>query len=172
MTMKPRITEIAAMAEPVFAAGEKSMNAAANSFNEGMAQATGGIEQTQTKMKEGMEKAMKTAEAMVSFSQGNVEAIMRSSQIWAAGVQDLSRQFAATAQASMDETVSTFRAMTGVRSLKDAMDLQSNLARTTLDKTLSESGRLTDASFKLSEQAIAPLTARLTLAVEKFARPV
>jgi len=29
-----------------------------------------------------------------------------------------------------------------------------------------------DASFKLTEQTVAPLTARMSLAVEKFAKPV
>ncbi len=40
---------------------------------------------------------MKSAEELVSFSQGNFEAMMKAGQIWAAGVQDLQKQFAATA---------------------------------------------------------------------------
>ena len=71
-----------------------------------------------------MEKAMKTAEELVAFSQGNVEAMVKSGQIWAAGVQDISKQIAATAQASFDETMSTFKALSSVKSLKDAFDLQ------------------------------------------------
>ena len=135
-----------------------------------MTKAAAGFTETQAKVKEGMEKAMKTAEELVSFGQGNLEALLKSGQIWAAGMQDLSKQVAATAQASFDETMSTFKAMTRVKSLKDAMDLQASLARSTMEKTLAESGKLTDASFKLTEQAIAPITARVTLAVEKFAK--
>ena len=78
---------------------------------------------------------MKTAEELVSFSQGNLEAILKSGQIWAAGMQDLSKQVAATAQASFDETMSTFKALTSVKSLKDAIDLQASLARATMEKT-------------------------------------
>ena len=87
---------------------------------------------------------------------------MKSGQIWAAGVQDLSKHLAATAQASFDESISTFKALTCVKSLKDAMDLQTAFARATLEKTLAESGKLTDASIKLTEQALAPITARVT----------
>jgi len=148
----------------------KGIEATVSSLKEGMTKAAAGFTETQAKMKEGMEKAMKTAEEFVAFGQGNLEALLKSGQIWAAGVQDLSKQMAATAQASFDETMSTFKAMTSVKSLKDAMDLQASLARSTLEKTLAESGKLTDASFKLTEQAIAPLTARVTLAVEKFAK--
>ena len=148
----------------------KGIEATVSNLKEGMTKAAAGFTETQAKMKEGMEKAMKTAEEFVAFGQGNLEALLKSGQIWAAGVQDLSKQMAASAQASFDETMSTFKAMTSVKSLKDAMDLQASLARSTLEKTLAESGKLTDASFKLTEQAIAPITARVSLAVEKFAK--
>jgi phasin family protein len=140
-------------------------------MQDGMSKAATGLGETQVKVKEGMEKAMKTAEELVAFSQGNIEAFIKSSQIWSAGMQDLSKQVAATAQASFDETMATFKALSGVKSLKDAIDLQASLARATLEKTMAESGKLTDASFKLTEQTLAPITARVTLAVEKFAKP-
>lgn len=148
----------------------KGIEATVSNLKEGMTKAAAGFTETQAKMKEGMEKAMKTAEEFVAFGQGNLEALLKSGQIWAAGVQDLSKQMAASAQSSFDETMSTFKAMTSVKSLKDAMDLQASLARSTLEKTLAESGKLTDASFKLTEQAIAPITARVSLAVDKFAK--
>jgi phasin family protein len=135
-----------------------------------MTQATAGFADTQAKVKQGMEKAMKTAEELVAFGQGNVEAMVRSSQIWAAGLQDISKLIAANAQASFDETMSTFKALSSAKSLKDAFELQASLARTTIEKTLAESGKLTDASMKLTEQTLAPLTARVSLAVEKFTK--
>jgi phasin family protein len=138
----------------------------------GMARVGAGIERTQSSMKEGVEKMMRTAEDFMSFGQGNLEACLRSGQIWAAGVQDISKQVAATAQAQFEETISAFKALTAIRSVKDAIDVQANLARATIEKTMAESGRITESSMKLTEQVLAPLTARVTLAVEKFAKPV
>jgi phasin family protein len=123
-----------------------------------------------TTVKQGMEKAMKTAEEFVAFSQGNVEAFVKSSQIWVTGMQDLSKSVAAAAQASMEESMSTFKALTSVKSVKEAFDLQAAFARSALEKTVAESGKLTDASFKLTEQALAPITARVTVVVEKFSK--
>lgn len=117
-----------------------------------------------------MEKTMKTAEEFVSFGQGNVEAMLKCGQIWAAGVQDLSKSFAATAQAQLDQTVSTWKALAGVKSIKEAMDLQTSLARNSMGSAVSETGKLTDASMKLAEQSMAPIAARMSLAVEKFGR--
>jgi phasin family protein len=170
MARKPKATEAAVTTEEMVTTTTQGIEATVSNLKEGMTKAAAGFTETQAKMKEGMEKAMKTAEEFVAFGQGNLEALLKSGQIWAAGVQDLSKQVAASAQASFDETMATFKALTSVKSLKDAMDLQASLARSTLEKTLAESGKLTDASFKLTEQAMAPLTARVSLAVEKFAK--
>ena len=119
---------------------------------------------------QGMEKTMKTAEDFLAFGQSNMDAFVKSSQIWAAGVQDLSKQIAASAQASFDETMATFKAMSTVKSPKDALDMQASLVRTNLEKAVAETGKITDASMKLAEQAFAPITAQMTAAAEKFAK--
>ncbi len=119
-----------------------------------------------------MEKTMKTAEDFLAFGQSNMDAFVKSSQIWAAGVQDISKQVAATAQASFDETMAAFKAMAAVKTPKDALDLQANLVRSSLEKAVSETGKVTDASLKLAEQVFAPITAQVNAAVEKFAKVV
>ena len=125
---------------------------------------------TQADMTQGMQDAMKTAEDFLAFGQGNLDAFMKSSQIWAAGMQDISKQVAAMAQASFGETIATFQSLAAVKSPKDALDIQANLARTSFEKAAAETGKITDASLKLAEQAMAPITARLNLAAEKFAK--
>jgi phasin family protein len=171
MANKPKTIEAAAEVEGQAAGAiDKGFETTVSGLKDGMAKAASGFADTQAKVKQGMEKAMKTAEELVAFSQGNVEAWMKAGQIWTAGVQDISKLIAANAQASFDETMSTFKAMSSVKSLKDAFDLQASLARSTMEKTMAESGKLTDASMKLTEQAMAPITARFSLAMEKFAK--
>ncbi|GAC1344758.1 MAG: hypothetical protein NVSMB18_23040 [Acetobacteraceae bacterium] len=111
---------------------------------------------------------MKTTEQFFSFGQGNMEALVKSSQIVATGLQDLTKQFAANAQAAMDETMTTMRALTTVRSFKEAVDLQTTLARSTMEKAVSQTSHITETSFKVAEQAMEPITSRVTLAVESF----
>ena len=166
-TPKAKIVDVTPAIEPEAA---KTVEATVTNIKEGVAKANAGFEATQSKMKEGVEKAMKTAEELVAFNQGNIEALVKASQIWASGMQDLSKSLAAAAQASLDEGMAAMKALTSVKSLKDAFELQSSFARSALEKSLAESGKLTDASFKLTEQALAPITARVTVAVEKFAK--
>lgn len=178
MARKPTAptTAVAATAMPAAPVAMTTMetNAAAGqnlaATSNSAAGAMAGDDQTQNKVDANMDKAVKTAEEFVSFGQGNFEAMMKAGQIWVAGVQDIQKAVSATAQAQVEAALGTFKALSGVKSLKEAMDLQTSLARSSLETAVAETGKLTDASVKLAEQAMAPITARVTLAVEKFGR--
>jgi phasin family protein len=165
MITKTKAIEAATEAKKVEAAiADKTIEG----IKETTAAATAGFEQAQVQMKEGVTRAMKTAEQVAQFNQGNVEAFVKSSQILATGFQDISKLVAANAKASLDETMSTFKALTTVKSLKEAFDLQSAFARGYMEKAMSESGKLTEHSLKVAEQAFAPISARVNAAVETF----
>jgi len=152
------------------AAASQTFDRTMSGLKDGVAQATAGLEQAQATMRTSMEKAMKTGEEMISFGQGNFEAVTRASQIFATGMQDLTQHYAATAKASMEEAMSSFKALSSAKSIKDAMEIQSQLMRGMFEKAVSQHSFLTDSSIKLSEQALAPITARVSLAAEKFSR--
>jgi phasin family protein len=133
-------------------------------------EAASAIEPTQPTITRGIKTMMKTTEDFVAFSQANLEAFVKSGQIWSAGVQELTKQIASSAKASFDESVSTFKAMSTAKSVKEAIDLQSTFAKAALEKAMAESNKLTDASIRLTEQTLAPITARVTVAVETFGK--
>ena len=111
-------------------------------------------------------------EELVSLGQGNFAALLQAGQIWTTGLQQLATQVAASAQASLGETLAVFTALSSAKSPQDALDLQTKLVRSALEKTLADSGRIGAASVKLLEQTLAPLTARATLTVETFSKRV
>jgi phasin family protein len=152
------------------AAASQNLDRTMSSLKDGVAQATASMEQAQSAMRQGVEKAIKSATDMFSFAQGNFEAFTKSSQIWATGMQDLTQSLTASSKASVEETMQTMKAFGSVKSIKEAMDLQTSLLRATMEKAVSQTSKLTDSSMKLSEQAFAPISARLSLAAEKFGR--
>ena len=151
-------TTITATADTVAAVTSEAVEAASS------------IEPTQPTITRGIKTMMKTTEDFVAFSQANLEAFVKSGQIWSAGVQELTKQIASSAKASFDESVSTFKAMSTAKSVKEAIDLQSTFAKAALEKAMAESNKLTDASIRLTEQTLAPITARVTVAVETFGK--
>jgi phasin family protein len=135
--------------------------------------------QTRAKTEKGMEQinraadgVFKAAEEAAAFSRGNVEALAKATQAYVSGVQDLSRQTAAMVQGLTDQALEGAKAFSSVRSLKEAADLQASLARATFERTVNEATKLQETALKVVEQSFAPLSARVTLAVEKMSRPL
>ena len=139
-------------------------------LNEGFSRTTAAVEKTQTEVKATVEKTMKTARDMAAFGQGNLEAFATTGQIWAAGMQDLSKSLVASAKEQMDDAVAAVTSFAAAKSFNDLLDLQAAFARTSLDKAITETNKLADASTKLATDVLAPLTARVTLAAETFRR--
>jgi phasin family protein len=111
-------------------------------------------------------------EEAVAFNKENVEAFVKSGTILAKGAQDLSKVLFGIAQASLEESVAATKALFGAKSLKDVVELQASLAKVNYETALAEGKKLTDLSVKLTEEAIAPLAARVNVAVEKFSKPL
>jgi phasin family protein len=130
---------------------------------EGVARASVVAEQAQANLKDGIEGTMNTAAKITAYGQRNLEALTKCTQIWTAGVQDLTKQAATSFQGSVEEAVGVVKKLGTVKSLKEAIDLQSGFVRTTLERLVSESGRFAEASVRLTEQALAPVAERLSL---------
>jgi phasin family protein len=167
MTIKPKpMLAITSEVAPAEAPATRTFEKTVEGLKQSAETATAGLETAQAQLKQGYDRAMKTAEDFAKFQQGNLEAMMKASQIFATGWQDITKHVAANAKASMEEGVSAFRALTTVKSLKEAIELQTNFAKASMEKAMSEGSKLTETSLKLAEQAYAPLTARVNAAVE------
>ena len=141
-------------------------------LNDSVSRTMAAAENTQTDVRATVEKTMKTAKDMAAFGQGNLEAFVTSGQIWAAGVQDLGKTLVVSAKEQMDDAVAAVNSFAAAKSFNDLLDLQAAFARSSLDKAITETSKLTDASTRLATDVLAPLTARVTLAAETFGRTV
>ncbi len=147
------------------------------------AQATKFVEDGAAQARQAMEKGMeqvtkqaetffKAAEEAAEFGRGNVEAVTKSAQLLAVGVQDMGKQVFAVTQALTDHALESAKALAAVKSLKEAADIQAAFAKASMERSMSEMAKLQEATFKLAETVYAPITARYTLAVEKFGKPL
>lgn len=124
--------------------------------------------QGQAQAKANLEQTVRTSEALAAFGQGNLEAAMRSAQIWAAGVQDISRQIAEAVQVQVNETLASARTLAGAKSVKEAFEIQAGATRGVIERTVAGNGRVVGAYMTLAEQAAAPVLARFTAAIGTF----
>jgi hypothetical protein len=122
-----------------------------------------------TKATEGL---MKAAEQATEFTRGNFEAMTKATQLYVAGVQDLGKQTMAMFQGLADHGVAGAKALGTVKSLKEAAEIQATFTRAAMEKSFAEAAKLQEAALKLAETSFAPLSARMTLAVEQFSKPL
>ena len=148
------------------------MNTTHKSSDHKSSEVSEAVDKTQAQIHEGLRTTEKHTEEYMSLGQGASDAVMKATQVWAAGVQDLAKQVAASAQSSLDEALATFKALLSVKSPQEALELETKAARSALERTLAESSRIGDTSIKLFEQTLAPLAARASMAVEKTSKPV
>jgi phasin family protein len=139
---------------------------------EGAAQARVAMEKSMEQMTKGAEGVMKAVEEATEFSRGNVEAFTKAAQTWAVGTQDLARQVMALAQGMTDHSLEGAKALAAVKSLNEAAEIQAKYAKAALEKAVAESAKMQEAVFKLTEQAVAPISARMTVAMEKMSKPL
>ena len=137
------------------------------------------VAQTQVTMEKNMDQATKTTDGMMKaaeqaaeFGRGNAEAFTKATQVYFAGVQDLSKQTMALMQGLSEHAIASVKALSSVKSLKEATEIQTSYTRTAIEKTMAEATKLQEASLKLVEASFAPISARMTLAVETMSKPV
>ena len=138
-------------------------------FDRTVAQLKQGVTTATAAQAEIAEKAVKGAKDMAAFGQGSMEAFTQAAQIYATGSQALFRQFAESTQTAMSEAFSGMRALASTTSLKERMELQATLVRTSAAWMVSESNRIATANLELAEKVAAPIAARAAIAAETFA---
>ncbi|WP_137178202.1 phasin family protein [Roseomonas sp. AR75] len=141
-------------------------------MDEGANQARAAMEKNMEQVTKTAEGFFKAAEEAAEFGRGNIEAMTKAAQTFATGMQDIGKQVFAVQQALTDHAMESAKALAAVKSLKEAADIQAAFAKASMERSMSEAAKLQEATFKLAEQAYAPLTARMTLAVEKFGKPL
>lgn len=130
------------------------------------------METTMEQATKATEGFLKAAEQATEFTRGNFEALTKATQLYVAGVQDLGKQTMAMFQGLADHGVASAKALGSVKSLKEAAEIQVSFTRAAMEKSMTEGAKLQEAALKLAETSFAPLSARMTLAVEKLAKPL
>ncbi len=158
--------------EAALAAGQETVEAVVKASTEA---ATAGYEQAAAMAKEQAEKTSKAVFKgygdFSAFGQEYLDAMVKSGGIFAEGFETLGKEWAAFARASFEDNVATTKAVLGAKSLHEMVELQTRYTRKNIDQTLAETSKLAEFSVKVANEALAPIQARVNLAVEKMIKP-
>jgi len=139
---------------------------------DGVAQARVAAEKTMETAQKTAGDLMKASEEAVEFGRGNFEAVSKATQVYVTGMQDLSRQTVTMFQSYSEQAIEAAKTLSALKSLKEAADFQASFAKTAFERAMADATRLQEASLKLAETAMEPISARMTVAMEKMTKPL
>ena len=130
------------------------------------------VEATKEQVEKISSGAFKAYGDFAALGQETLEAYVRSGTVFAKGFESLNKELMTFARDTFDSNVKTAQALFGAKTLREAIDLQSEYSRTSLDNVLSESAKLTEMSVQMANEAIQPIQTRATVAFEKIIKPI
>ena len=99
---------------------------------------------------------------IIEFHKANLEALIQSNTRLASGFQELSRDFLAEVQEGLDDSASKARTALAAPSIKEVIEITLDNSLSGYQKLAASSAKLTQQSWKVLSDAIAPVAARMT----------
>jgi len=131
---------------------------------------TDAVAEIQTRAKVAYEKGTESLTEATEFAKGNVEALVESGKIYAAGAQDLGKTYVEEAKSAYETLSADLKEMAAIKSPTELFQLQGKIMRRNFDALMATSSKNSEAVLKLANDTFAPLTGRVTLATEKLAK--
>jgi phasin family protein len=117
--------------------------------------------------KDAMAKGTKALEEMVEFSKGNMEAFATSGRIAAKGAEEIAKYSVEYGRGTIEKANATAKRFAEVKSPTEFFQLQSEVAKSTLDAVVAEGSKFTESYLKLLGEMVQPIQNRYAVAVEK-----
>lgn len=124
--------------------------------------------EAQSKAKDAFDKGSAFFGDTTEFTKGNLAAVVESGKILANGLQDIGT----TAVSDAKDAISTFqadiKAIATVKSPTDLIEIQNGLMHRNIDKVVAYNSKASESLLKLANDVMAPISGRVSLAMQKI----
>lgn len=126
------------------------------------------VADAQDRAKTVFEKTQAYAADYGDFTKGNVEALVASGKVLAAGLQDMGKDMVAEGKSALETMTADVKDLAAVKSPADFFKLQGEILRRNFDAAVATGSKRSETAVKLATEAFAPVQTRVSLAVEKI----
>lgn len=130
------------------------------------------IETTQDQFAKAAESQFKAADEVAAFGKSNAEAFIQAGTIFFHGFEELARTFVGLTTAHVESSMTTAKALITCKTLTEVTDLQNAYTKSAFDSAVSEATQLSELAIKITNEAIEPISARVTATIEQISKPV
>ena len=113
-------------------------------------------------------KGQKVAEEFADLTRANVEAVVEASRVAAEGARSIGQNVVASSRDGVEQTADAIRSLAEAKSPTEYLQLQSEFARSSFDRAIAETSKLTESLVKLAGEAFQPISNRATANAERF----
>lgn len=117
---------------------------------------------------EAMKRTQKAAEELAELTRANIEAIVDAGRIAVEGTRALGQDVVASSRQGVEQAADAVRSFAEAKSPTEFLQLQGDFARTSFDRLVAESSKLTESMVKLAGEAIQPISNRASVAAERL----
>jgi phasin family protein len=125
------------------------------------------MSEAQAKAQAAFEKSSNMLGEVGEFTKGNVEAVVASGKILAEGFQELGSTMVAESRTVFESMTGDLKELAAAKSPTDLLKLQSDMVRKNFDNAVAYGSKNSEAMLKLMNDMMAPISGRVSLAVEK-----
>ncbi len=104
------------------------------------------------------------------LSKGNLGAVVESGKILATGVKAIGADYVAETKSAYETATADFKKLAAVKSPTELFQLQGELMRRNFDAAVAFSSKETEKFVKLTNEALAPISNRVSLIVDKVSK--
>ncbi len=119
-------------------------------------------------LRDAMEKSMSGLNDLTAHSRKNLEAVIASVTATAKGAETLGSEAVSFSKAAIERQTAAVQSLSGVRSVQDLIEIQSDLAKTHMEACVTQMSKTTELMSALFRDAFQPFSARMTAAVESL----
>ena len=125
---------------------------------------------TEKTMKNGTDAFAKNYESFIDFGNGNVEAVVEASKIYASGVEKITQEVVNGVKTSVEDNLAVTKAVMACTDPQELVDLQARQVGKFFDAWLAQGAKLSEMSVDALTKAAAPINQRFNETVEKVVK--
>jgi len=139
-------------------------------FEKGAKSAQEGLDQFNKTCQDAMKKTYPSLvtgfEESLKQQKQNIDACTQAATLYMKGAEQISQAYWTFCQNITQDTMSATKDMMNAKNMKEFIDMQSDVTKTTFEKCVNEGGKLSEMSVKVANEASQPLQKRANQAVQ------
>ncbi len=148
-------------AESMAATGQETLRDFAKASGEGYEKAFADIRDKAEGLVQGFDE-------LAASGKENMEAWSAAGAAYGKGIEAIGGEWMSFAKQMLDNNARVTKAVFSAKTLNEVMDLQSEYARGSFDGLMAQSTKVGELATKVAQEAVGPINAQLTAAVEKW----